>query len=353
MSTEICRTSRRFFEQVVLPILEREFPEETAATAFGLFGYGSEAYGLDDELSRDHHWGLRIDGLMPEALFRSRGKAIAERVAAALPAAFEGIPLREGHVGGAGLALDSREGFLSRTIGLMHAPTAPAEWLGVPEEDIFHVINGEVWHDPSGEFTALRETFQTYYPEDVRRRRIAHWCRYFSGMGVYAMKRALLRGNEFYAATSFGKAIRWGVQLAFLLDRRYYPYDKWLMAYFERLPRLHAPLRPLVDEAVHHATPWERKLALLEAMSDVLDAALVADGLIHPHAQYTGSPTSGYRLLEHAYAELIQGLPTELQGVVPQWDQVPLEAFHSRYVASLDLEVWDRLLCLECEGDVS
>ena len=93
---------------------------------------------------------------------------------------------------------------------------------------------------------AIRRAFQKYYPEPVWRRRIAHWCRYFSGMGVYAFQRALLRGDEFYAATAFGKAVRWGVQLAFLLDRRYFPYDKWLMATFARLPRLHAPLRPLV-----------------------------------------------------------------------------------------------------------
>ena len=48
------RDSRGFFLEVVRPILEREFPEETAQTAFGLFGYGSEALKLDDELTR--HW---------------------------------------------------------------------------------------------------------------------------------------------------------------------------------------------------------------------------------------------------------------------------------------------------------
>jgi hypothetical protein len=211
-------------------------------------------------------------------------------------------------------------------------PQTAVEWLSIPEEDTFHVINGEVWHDPSGRFTAVRQAFEAYYPDEVWRRRIAHWSRYFSGMGAYALKRALLRGNEFYAVTAFSRAIRLGVQLAFLLARRYFPYDKWLMAYFERLPRLGTPLRPLVDEAVRLSTPWDRKLELIDAMSDVLDGVMVADGLIQPHPRYSGSPTSGYRLLEHAYAELIQGLR---------------EAFHSRYVAKLDMETWDRLLCLD------
>ena len=61
----------------------------------------------------------------------------------------------------------------------------------------------------------------------------------------------------------------------------------------------------------------------------------------------TGSPTSGYRLLEHAYAEIIQGLPEEIKGVVPLWDQIYLEQFHSRYVDSLDLSAWDTILGLQ------
>ncbi len=122
------------------------------------------------------------------------------------------------------------------------------------------------------------------------------------------------------------------------------------MAYFERLPRLARPLLPLVDEAVKLSTTWERKLDLLHEMSDVLDETLVADGIIRPHPRYTASPTSGYRLLEHAYAEIIQGLPDEIKSVVPVWDQIYLESFHSRYVDTLDIADWDEVLQLK-EGD--
>jgi len=228
--------------------------------------------------------------------------------------------------------------------------TPYAEWLQAPEEDIIHIINGEVWHDPSGRFTEMRRTVAAYYPEPVRLRRIAHWCRYFSGMGTYALKRALLRGDTFYATTRFATALRLGVQLAFLLDRRYAPYDKWLMAHFPRLPRLYAPLHGIVEEAAALTTPWDRKLALLDRMADVLDETMVADGVIRPHPRFTGTETSGYRLLEHAYAELIQAVPEEIKTVVPQWDQVYLEQFHSRYVDGLDLAHWDAILGLTPEG---
>ena len=76
MSESIIDVSRAFFEEIVKPILLAHFPEETATTAFGVFGYGSEALRLDDELSRDHHWGLRIDALMPPDIYATKQTAI-------------------------------------------------------------------------------------------------------------------------------------------------------------------------------------------------------------------------------------------------------------------------------------
>ncbi|HRW07845.1 MAG TPA: DUF4037 domain-containing protein [Caldilineaceae bacterium] len=349
MNASIIDISRNFFEEVVKPILQEHFPAETAQTAFGVFGYGSEALRLDDEYSRDHHWGLRIDALMPPAVFTEKRAAIMATLSANLPVSYQGQSLREGHLAGAGLAPDNLQAFLTRTIGIDHAPQSYTEWLKIPEEDIIHIINGEVWSDPLGEFTAIREVFQGYYPEPVRLRRIANWCRFFSGMGTYALKRAILRDNEFYATTRFSNAIRLGIQLAFLLDKQYFPYDKWLMAYLERLPRLGQPMLPLVKEAVQISTPWARKLDLLHAITDLLDKTMVADGIIQPHPTYVPSPTSGYRLMEHAYAEILQGLPQEIQQVVPVWDQVYMEEFHSGFVAGLDLATWDEMLQLKAE----
>jgi hypothetical protein len=347
LSESIIDISRNFFEEVVKPILETHFPYETAQTAFGVFGYGSEALRLDDEYSRDHHWGLRIDALMPEEIYHNRSQQILDTLKANLPETYLGHSLREGHLSGAGLAPDNLTAYLKRTIGLQRPPRSYAEWLSIPEEDIIHIINGEVWYDPLGKFSAIRQTFDSYYPEPVRLRRIAHWCRYFSGMGTYALKRAILRHNDFYATTRFSNAIRLGIQLAFLLEKQYFPYDKWLMVYFERLPRLAEPMLPLAQEAVLLSTGWERKLDLLHQITDILDETMVADGIIKTHPKFAVSPTSGYRLMEHAYAEIIQGLPPEIQTIVPVWDQLYMEQFHSGFVAGLDLDTWDDMLQLK------
>lgn len=339
--------SRAFFGAVVLPLLQRHFPAEARLMAAGFFGYGSEVLGLDDEYSTDHHFGLRVNALLPQAVLAGRGSAIEDMLAAELPDRWNGRELREGYTRTRGVALAGLDHHLKSTIGLDHPPQNYAEWMAIPEEDMIHVVAGEVWHDPSGSFTAVRDALATYYPEAVRIRRLAHWCRYFSGMGVYALKRALLRNNMLYASTTFSRSLRWGVQMAFMLDRTYYPYDKWLTALFQRLPRMAGRLGHIVEEAPQLSTPWVRKLDLLHEMSDILDATMVEDGLIAPHPRYAVSETSGYRLLESAYAELIQKSPAELKPLVPQWEQVHWESFHSQFVDSVDLADWRRMLVLK------
>ena len=85
MTASIIDVSRQFFEEILLPILRRDFPAETAQTAFGVFGYGSEVMGMDDEYSSDHHWGIRVNAVMPDALYQAGGHMIAQAVIPHLP----------------------------------------------------------------------------------------------------------------------------------------------------------------------------------------------------------------------------------------------------------------------------
>src|SRR5262249_22698600 len=136
MSDSIIDVSREFFDEVVRPILEQEFPAEMAQTVFGVFGYGSEVLRLDDNYSRDHHWGLRINALMPAELFHTRAEAMMSTLSVQLPATFHGYGLREGYTRWGGLELNSLEAYLERTIGSTHPPQTYQDWLSIPEEDI-------------------------------------------------------------------------------------------------------------------------------------------------------------------------------------------------------------------------
>ena len=76
MKRSIIDDSRDFWIEIVLPLLQSHFPEESRHMAAGFFGYGSEVLRLDDQYSTDHHFGLRVNILLPEALKTARGAAI-------------------------------------------------------------------------------------------------------------------------------------------------------------------------------------------------------------------------------------------------------------------------------------
>ena len=46
--------SRAYYEQYGKEMLEKDFPELLPFLAAGLLGSGSECFGYDDEVSRDH-----------------------------------------------------------------------------------------------------------------------------------------------------------------------------------------------------------------------------------------------------------------------------------------------------------
>ena len=169
---------------------------------------------------------------------------------------------------------------------------------------------------------------------------MGHWCRYQSGMGTYALKRAILRGDDLFATLAFAQTLQLTIQLAYMLDRTYFPYDKWLYTLFRRLPRMHERIGALVEESLSPTASWQDRLELVERMSDVVDETMVEDGIIPAHPKLTGSPTSGYRLLEHAYKVLLGRVPEEIRLVIPRWGQIHFERFAAAYIDRIDTDSW-------------
>ncbi len=338
--------SRDYAESVVIPFLADRFPGVLSRATVGFLGHGSDVLGLDDALSRDHHFGVRVDLLLDESDRMDAGEAIARGIAGIAPPTWRGVPMRIGHVGRSGCSVDSRRNFLRRTIGLERAPESFEEWLSVPEEDVIHVVSGQVWRDESEEFGRIREAFGSHWPHRVRLRRIAHWCRMSSGMGTYALQRAVARGDAFYACTRFASSLRWMIQLAFLIDKVYFPYDKWLVAFVPKLGAMRGPVEDVLDATLREGVGTVAQLALLEDFATRIDAALVEQGVVAPHPRWNRSDTSGWRLLEHAYARILSNMTETESEIVPAVEQIPLESFHARYVRGVSEREWLELLGL-------
>ena len=82
--------SRCFFEELVTRLLELHVPEVRYAAA--RVGSGSDVLGLDDAMSRDHDWGLRLQLFVADADRARVESALDQR----LPTDFRGHPVRFG-----------------------------------------------------------------------------------------------------------------------------------------------------------------------------------------------------------------------------------------------------------------
>ncbi len=82
-----------FFREVFQPVLESEFPGVLTKLKPGVVGGGSDSLGTDDELSRDHDWGVgRCRLCLPEDEAADKGRAISEALSAAVPEGYLGLP---------------------------------------------------------------------------------------------------------------------------------------------------------------------------------------------------------------------------------------------------------------------
>ena len=84
--------ARNYWETCGAPMIREEFPELEPLIAAALTGRGSECYGFDDEVSRDHDFEPGFCLFLPgEDAVDRRTAFLLERAYAKLPAEFEGF----------------------------------------------------------------------------------------------------------------------------------------------------------------------------------------------------------------------------------------------------------------------
>jgi hypothetical protein len=232
---ELCEL---YYQQVVAPMLEEKFPERLALVAAGLVGEGSECYGYDDEISRDHDWGPAICIWLPEDACRRFGHEL-ELALASLPQSFMGYAARNTSALGRGrTGVLSIGAFYQKYLGLPTSPRALQEWRRIPEHNLSAATNGKVFVDHPGEFTRIRKLLQAGFPEDIRKKKIAARCMIIAQSGQYNYKRIMDR-KEFVAARVAEAAfINASVSMVYLLNNKYKPFYKWMHRGLPELPVL-------------------------------------------------------------------------------------------------------------------
>lgn len=219
--------SRSFYEEYGKPMIENEFFEYAHRIAVGLVGHGSECFGFDDEVSRDHDFepGFCIwltdedERLFGFRLFRAYSK---------LPTEYMGISVRQkSMLGNESKGVMTVSDFYKRYTGRVGAPERDMDWLYIPSHYLAEATNGEVFCDPLGEFSRIREKIKSGMPEDVRLKKIASCALYMAQTGQYNYRRCLLHGESGAARLALADFARNAVEMIFLLNRAHMPYYKW------------------------------------------------------------------------------------------------------------------------------
>ena len=240
--------SRLYYEQIGRPALEDRFPELLPQMAMGLAGEGSECFGFDDELSRDHDWGPGFCIWLDRPDYEEFGAQV-QAVYDALPGEWAGFPPRQTTPEGRGrVGVLCIQDWYARYTGLPDGPRTLEEWRRVPEAFLATATNGVVFSDPLGLFTAARRRLLEGYPEDLRLKKLAARAAVMAQAGQYNYPRCVRRGETVAAGLALAEFSRATMPMAYLLNRRYAPFYKWMhrgLRDLPKLPRLHDQMEAL------------------------------------------------------------------------------------------------------------
>jgi hypothetical protein len=264
--------NKRFYQLAVAPILQSRFQGLRYSAA--LLGPGSEVLGYDTELSRDHDWGPRAQLFLTPLDCRHLRPRMIAALADDLPRAFQGLTTRfmesdSDHVrvrvkpdgdGGSPLIWIGtiREYFRSYLHVNPDRKLSDLDWLLLPSQKLLSITVGPIYHDDVG-LARARAKF-AYYPRD-------HWLHLIAVQWLRIAEEEAFPGRTGAVGDQLGsrllaaRQVREMMRLAFLLERRYYPYDKWFATAFREL-RLAGELEPLLVRGLDARTPRAREAAL-------------------------------------------------------------------------------------------
>ncbi|NLE10959.1 MAG: DUF4037 domain-containing protein [Actinobacteria bacterium] len=287
--------AERYYEEYGRPLLAQHFPGYENRIAAGLVGEGSECFGFDDELSRDHDWGPGFCLWLTEDDHVAIGEELQRRYDE-LPKDYLGYERRlEGPHAGKRTGVFEIKDFYRRFIRFDHVPASLAEWRALPETYLATATNGRVFCDALGEFTAFRDGLLAFYPEDIRRKKLAARCYTAGQTGQYNYGRSVARGELVAAHCALSSFMEAAISIVYLLNRRYRPFYKWMHRGLKDLPVLGETCYRLFADLCSEdpAPPPAERVRIVEEISSFIIAELAVEGLSGSESDF---------LMDHAHA---------------------------------------------------
>lgn len=230
--------SRAFYEQYGKDMLEKEFPDYIDNIAVGLVGEGSECLGYDDDISTDHDFEAGFCLFISREDYDKIGFKL-ERAYAKLPKEFMGYKRSVlSPVGGDRHGVIVIEDFYQKFLGAPEVPDDLRWWLYADSTALLNASNGEVFYDPKGEFSRVREKLLVGFPDDVRRKKLAMHAVFMAQAGQYNYKRIVSRGEYGAGQLALFEFVKHAISTVYLLNNKYEPFYKWAFKGMRSLPIL-------------------------------------------------------------------------------------------------------------------
>lgn len=313
---DICRS---YYEKYGAPMIREKFSDYEDKIAVGLFGEGSDCFGFDDEVSRDHDWGPGFMMLVRKNVYDKIGEEL-KRAYEDLPKEFLGYKRVTTPEGSGRVGVICIEKLLCRYLGEMFGINDKddmASALGiatdsaltgvivqerlvyVPETVLAQFVNGEIWRDDTGVITAIREKMGEYYSDDVWRHKLGVSLILTGQCGQYNLLRELKRGDRVTSFTYLSDYIKNMLHTLFIINRKYAPYDKWLVRAAGELnihPETADIMRALAD--IYNEDIYKASAGMVDEYAEA------ADSEQDPFARITGTIEIASQIVLQALKEI-------------------------------------------------
>ncbi len=226
--SEVIDKNRKFYDEYVAGMIHEMFGSYESRIAVGIVGEGSDCFGYDDVISRDHDFGTGVCLWITEedrAVFGDDlSREYAELVNRKERSYYTG---RLSERRGVMTIHDFYSNILQIDCDTKNGRLSEADWYALDHSCLKTATNGQVFRDDLGEFSAFRDLLLRYYPDRVWKRRIAEKLHEYAAALQVNYARCMFRRDTVAAQLCRNIGMSAAMELFFLLKREYPPYYKW------------------------------------------------------------------------------------------------------------------------------
>jgi len=246
--------------------------------AIGLIGSGSDAYGFDDEISKDHDFEPGFQVFIPSSIFVSdKDEFILEREYRNLPSEFMGYKKQKvSPVGGRRHGVIRLNDFVYSKCGDSFGDLSNEKWLYADETLLYELVNGEIFIDNFKELTNIRDKLK-YYPKEIMLKKLSGYLLSMAQTGEYNYLRLVERGELSASQLSLFKYVNASMHVVFIINECYMPYYKWSFKAFRNLKilnELEEDLDFLISEN-NNIENSHKKIEIIKTINDKIIKELI------------------------------------------------------------------------------